>query len=490
MNRLPQSLKGLSLADASCIALCVAYAAMAFSVALLRYQSLGSNMYDLGMFDQALWNAAHRHGFFSPLLGKSLLQHHWMPILILLVPPYLIGLGGPWWLLLIQSTAVGASGFVLYKIIAGRRFFASPWPGVAIAAAYLITPGTQNALVYDFHPSTFLPLLELLILYGALRRSNALIWGAALLALMVKEHVGLSLAGLGLLCLCLGRDTRRTGLMLLAAGLVSFMVINGLGKALGFAQDTLGRYGWLGGNVFQMALTMLINPVRVLGHIINDNGAGHYLLTLFLPVLGLALLAPKWILPALPMLLLNLLADFDLGRTLKFHYQIEIMPWIFLAASAGLANVLHWTRFIPVHNYLAPALVLVILAASAFCAKKDGRMIPFCDGFPHNQISKDHRRMARKMLDTLARRVDAQSSVTASGSIDFPLVTHRVKYAMVPVLQDFAGFDFVIFDRGREHWDPAQERQADEQFERIRTDPHFMLDKKISHRIYIFRKAP
>jgi uncharacterized membrane protein len=88
------------------------------------------------------------------------------------------------------------------------------------------------------------------------------------------------------------------------------------------------------------------------------NDGLFYLLLVFLPLLGLPLLAPRWLLPVAPPLLLNLAAVQPEHHQLRFHYLATAAPLLAAGAVAGLARVRSARR-----PLLAPLLVLLVLVA-------------------------------------------------------------------------------------------------------------------------------
>ena len=88
------------------------------------------------------------------------------------------------------------------------------------------------------------------------------------------------------------------------------------------------------------------------------NDGLFYLLLVFLPLLGLPLLAPRWLLPVAPPLLLNLAAVQPEHHQLRFHYLATAAPLLAAGAVAGLAVVRSARR-----PLLAPLLVLLVVVA-------------------------------------------------------------------------------------------------------------------------------
>jgi uncharacterized membrane protein len=97
------------------------------------------------------------------------------------------------------------------------------------------------------------------------------------------------------------------------------------------------------------------------GHALQTGMANDglfYLLLVFLPLLGLPLLAPRWLLPVAPPLLLNLAAIQPEHHQLRFHYLATAAPLLAAGTVAGLARVRSARR-----PLLAPLLVLLVVVA-------------------------------------------------------------------------------------------------------------------------------
>jgi hypothetical protein len=89
-----------------------------------------------------------------------------------------------------------------------------------------------------------------------------------------------------------------------------------------------------------------------------------YVVTLLAVLAGLPLVAPRWLLPALPAVAINLASGFPAALDVRDHYVTLVLPGMFLAAGIGLARVVSASRrAAPSARVLAPAaLVLASLA--------------------------------------------------------------------------------------------------------------------------------
>jgi uncharacterized membrane protein len=142
-------------------------------LAVVRYLAGGSHAEDLGFTDQVLWNFLRGQWFRMSIYAgatwnteldlsrlarpDSLMAFHFEPMLLGFVPLYALG-GGAAALLVIQSVAVALGAIPAFRL--GRYLTSSAACGLAVAAAYLLSPLGQWAVLADFHTSTLAaPLL-------------------------------------------------------------------------------------------------------------------------------------------------------------------------------------------------------------------------------------------------------------------------------------------------------------------------------------------
>ena len=244
------------------VAALTALAAGVYSVfALAQYYTFKTSSYDLVIFDQAVRSYAHfmpgisiikgLHNGFGPHF--SVLGDHWSPIIASLAPLYWI-YSSPVTLLVAQAVLFALAIPPLW-LFTRRAFGGGP---KATAAAYLVSVAyalswpIAAALAFDFHEVAFAPVLTAVTLerLQAGRLRTALIALAALL--LVKEDMGLLVAGIGLyLAVARPRTVprqRTVGAALIAAGLAAslvatYLLIPAFGGRSGYywAYTALGR---------------------------------------------------------------------------------------------------------------------------------------------------------------------------------------------------------------------------------------------------------
>jgi uncharacterized membrane protein len=329
----------------------VAFTAVTWTV----HARFGTYGFDVGIYDQGTWLLSQGRAPFVTLRGLDLLGQDAAYVMVLVAPLYRLW-ADPRLLLLLQVLFLALPALVLYRV--GGRRLGHPAAGLAVAVAYLAYPGVQWAISWQFHPEAIAAGLLALALAAADRRRHR--WMALWLALaaLCGAEVGLVVAGFGLLLVVGGR--RAVGWRTAGAGLAWFLVATYI-----LAPVHAGRvtrlfetdYGIAGTGPQGLLLALPALAGRALHTGLANDGL-FYLLLVFLPLLGLPLLAPRWLLPVAPPLLLNLAAVQPEHHQLRFHYLATAAPLLAAGAVAGLAAVRSARR-----EWLASLLVLLVVVA-------------------------------------------------------------------------------------------------------------------------------
>lgn len=311
----------------------MALATAAYAVlGIARHRTFGSTGFDLGLFDQVLWHAGRLERPASSLKGLDwIFGDHLSPALALLAPA---GWLGPEGLIAAQALAVCLAALPIAA-------FARPRLGergaLALAGAYLLFGGVQEALFFDVHEVALAPLpVALAVLWadrGQLRRATA----AALFLLLVKEDLALLVVAFGGWFAVLGH--RRLGAAVAAAGAAWFalaigVVIPAFGDGTGYA------YG------------QAASPFEGLAAKLRT---GVFLLVAF----GALWVRSPVALLAVPLVGVRLLSAEPKHWTLEDHYTLTIAPVLALAAADAFARRPR-LRFAP---YAVAALAVLLTPA-------------------------------------------------------------------------------------------------------------------------------
>ena len=320
--------------------------------ALGLYNTFQTSSYDLVIFDEAVRSYAHFmpgisiikgvHNGFGPHF--SILGDHWSPILAALAPLYWI-YNSPVTLLVAQAVLFALAIPPLWVFT--RRTLGGG--GKAVAAAYLVSVAyalswpIASALAFDFHEVAFAPVLTAVALerLSAGRLRTALIALGALL--LVKEDMGLFVAGIGVyLAVSRPRVVRRqlaVGLGLIAAGLADTVIATYvLIPAFGGRSSYYWAYTTLGPSAPQAAWHLITDPAS-LKLLVTPDVKLQTMLWLFGAFCFLSLRSPM-ALAAVPLLLERMLANlFPNWWVTGYQYNAYLVIILLFAAVDGAARL-------------------------------------------------------------------------------------------------------------------------------------------------------
>jgi uncharacterized membrane protein len=328
-----------------------------FSGVIYYTHGPGIGTYDLGIFDQGIRSYAHFHSGISIAKGLhnfgvadfSILGDHFSPIDVLLAPLYWIH-DSPVDLVIAQAVlfalAIPPIWVFARREVGGQR--AGVVAGYAVAIAYGLSWPIASAAAFPFHEVAWAPLLMAVAIE---RLQKKRIRGALIalgLLLLVKEDMGLVVAGVGLGLVIarwpgLGRQ-RLVGLVLIVVGLVyTYAAVWVFIPAMGGNAHYYWEYSALGQNVPQAIEHILTHPLGSAKLLITPHVKARTMLELFGPFLFLALLSPI-VLAAAPLLLERMLSNTAAAWWgTVFHYNAFVIVPIALAAVHGAVRLQLWT---------------------------------------------------------------------------------------------------------------------------------------------------
>ncbi len=415
-------------------------ALLLYAAAAARHALHWSNLWDLGIFDQGIWLISQGVEPVVTTLGFHILGDHASLIL------YPIALAMRLWpdvhlLFALQACALALTALPI-AALARQAGLAESWiRGLALCG--LLYPAVCNVALYDFHPEVFaVPALLWAVLAGSAGRYGQLAVAVAIV-LATKEVLGLTVAALGVTLWLQGR--RGPGLATAIAGLAwfclaAFVVIPHFAGQL---PAGVGRYSWI------LRAPPLLLAERLLG-----PATWIYLALLLLPVAaGLRARSALHALPALPLLLLNLLSQAPEQRDLIHQYTVPIFPFL-------LVWLVHSVAQGP-PRWLRPGIMALWSVAAFLALGKAGYFLT----------------LFRSELATRPAERAALSAVSRSGGVLAPShlgshLAHRKvidRIARDPAL-DLSAFHYVIVDLRRPGWASdgiTQERLL----ERLLADP-------------------
>ena len=335
-------------------------------LANLRHASFDSSGFDLGIYDQVVWNTLHGRPFFYTTTGQPLLHlsNHASLILLVVAPFYLIH-SGPETLLFLQTAAIGLGGLPLFWLAREKlgvenkkpqislitqikednksapslvNFQRGDFAALSLLAAYLLFPTLQIVNLWDFHPPVLAVGLFMAAFYCLVKRKSGWFLVFAFSAMLCKEELPLQVAFLGLAAIVMHRDWR-LGLTTIAIALIYFFIIMyWVIPANSVTGDHLfiGFYAELGDSPAEIVLTTLTRPDLVLKILLQPTRLQYLfdILTPFayLPLLGLPVLAI-----GAPSFAINLLSgNTAMHDATGAQYGADVAPWLAWAALYGM----------------------------------------------------------------------------------------------------------------------------------------------------------
>jgi uncharacterized membrane protein len=340
-------------------ALTALIAAIYAGYSLVLYATYRESSYDLVYFDQVVRSFAHFHLGISILEGTlngygshfSVLGNHFSPILAALAPLYWI-YNGPQTLLVAQAVLFALAIPPLW--IFTRRAFGGGTK--ATTAAYLICVAyglswpIAAAAAFTFHEVAFAPVLTAIALerLQAGRLRTALIALAGLL--LVKEDMGLLVAGLGVyLAISVAPTLRRqrlVGLAFVAGGLAytafaTYVLIPAFGGLAGH----YWAYSDLGNNVPQVVAHIIRHPLGTLRLLVRPQVKLQTIKWLLAVFCFLPLLSPL-VVAALPLIAERMLnSKYPNWWGVHFQYNAFIVVILVFAAVDGAARLDRWASW-------------------------------------------------------------------------------------------------------------------------------------------------
>ena len=355
-------------------------AVVLFFCSSLRHNLLQSGAFDLGVYDHAVYLISQGEKPIVNFLGFHILGDHAVFVLYGVALLYKI-YPSVYWLLAAQAVflALGAVPTWYLAIQAGLN----KAQAYSMAVVYLLYPLIFNINLFDFHPL----VLAVPAILGAVlaAKSNQLWWfiGAIIFILSCKAVLAFTVAAMGL-WLLIWQQKRLYGAIAIFSGTVWFIVasqiiIPSFSKREEIA--AVGRYGFLGDSMWEIALNLALKPGVVIGKIFTLPNL-EYLVLLLIPLIwGLSWRHLHPLIGAMPILGLNLLTDYQLQKDLIHQYSLPILPFLLLAVIENLGAGGGWMR--SRHNIILWSLVTFLALGkfgyfwSKYVAELDTRSATF-----------------------------------------------------------------------------------------------------------------
>ena len=347
--------------------LLVTGAAALITLALLHHQAFGTG-YDLGIYDQVVWNLAHGRWFETSLVYETGgFYDHFEPFLALIAPLYWL-FSDVRVLLVLQALALALGSLPIYLF--ARQYLQGYLPslrwatGFALlfAAAYLVYPALYNANLNDFHEVALTPPLIGFALFGLLTGRRRLTFVFLALCLLVKEDLAVTVLSFGLYILVFrpkGFRRRHGVIVVLLSVLWTLLILQvfypAITRGLPFPFVSR-RYSGIGDSPTSALRSLLTQPQQILAQL-GQVSKLRFILQLSAPLLFLPLLGWPVISLALPILFYLMLSSNEQLWSMLSYHNPPLLPFLFFALIVAWGYLSTWFR----RRDRSPVAVLSVL---------------------------------------------------------------------------------------------------------------------------------
>lgn len=417
-------------------------------LALLDHRNLGTHTYDLGIYDNILWQTAHGN-----FLGCSLIkggEHttaHFDPILALLVPIYWVFPRAE--TLLVFQTLWLATGILPLYLIA-RRELGNEWFGCLLTATYVFYPALHGVNLFDFHSLT---LVVPLVLWAVYLLDEGPDWRFLVVyCLILATREDMALLSLGLALYAFAKRHHRVGVAIAIVSIgylasVKLFVMADASLLMPGGKETYSYTYFFEELIPHKAegakgllVSVLTNPAYTLDVLTKEDKVAFFFHLLW-PLLFVPFLSGKKVLLFLYGLAFIGVASRKHVFSLHFQYSSVLFPFLMAAIPAGLARVRE-TRIVPALGLdprraqwsVSVSMVLVCVLVSS----QYGAIIPndsFRAGW--NKIvrlpSKEIKQRYRRVREMIALIPD-EAAVSSTSELG-PHVSNRAEAYRWPVVR-------------------------------------------------------
>ncbi|MDO8582950.1 MAG: DUF2079 domain-containing protein [bacterium] len=389
------------------IVLSVLYSALS----ILRHDHFQSGGFDLGIYDQSVWQYSKLLAPFNTIKYRFILGDHLSLTLPLLSPLFYL------WdnvrmLLIFQAFWISFSTFAVFKIIRNRNF--SPLVSLNVSFVYSLFYGIQSAVFFDFHPVVIGVGLIAWLIYFLETKKTKLFWLTFVLVILTQENMGIALASLGLIYM-FKKEYRKLSIFFISFGFLDSLI----------SSRIIALFSPVG---FQYWPEISLNPIKTLVNFFDSpekRQVWFYSLSWFS---FLPLLSPGSIMAVV----LDLSQYFVTGSGFSgmwspfMHHRAILAPFLLL----GVLDVLIFLK----KRRISPELISIFLVIVSLS-------LQFVFHFPLNKLSKSaYWKTEQWMIDNKAiiKIIPTNASIASQQSL-VPHISHRKEIYMIwPKIHDFS----------------------------------------------------
>lgn len=314
------------------IALAAAQGVLFAVLGLARWATFHNETFDLAFYTRIAWGFAHAD-FWEPMVNAHFYGLHISPVL---APFGVFGAAAAPLLIVAQAAALAAATVPLARI--GVRHL-GPNGALIGAVAWLFHPNLGHVAGYEVHPGAMAALPLAWLAWSIDRGHSRAFTFATLGVLACREDLALVTAAAALLFFLRHRSRWRPALGAFA-GSVVYALLFLLVLHPSYAPETGSlelHFGRFGDSTLEVAVYLLTHPLELAAHLATPARLT-YLPRVLAPLALLTLLRPSWLLPALPVLAINLISDWPTTTSLEVQYLTPALPFLVAGAVEGAAR--------------------------------------------------------------------------------------------------------------------------------------------------------
>jgi uncharacterized membrane protein len=448
----------------------VGYALYMSYFTIARHHGLQSAGFDLGIFDNLMFNAMHGRPFHSTVAvpNGSYLSNHAEYGMYLFVPIYALYPSAET-MLVLQSTFMGLAAWPLYMFCSTQI---SRPASAAVACAYLFYAPLHGPNFYDFHWMPMAMFFVFWLFYAIVRQSTLWITLLSITVCSMREDAAFGTVAIGLF-LIVTRHRVRLGVVMTALSVAWFMLVKfvimpwaGPWWFADIYKDLVarGEHGY--GSIVK---TILINPNYFLQTLLKEEKL-IYALHMFAPLLLLPLRRPALLLLMLPGFFVTLMTTgYAPTVSIAFQYTTTWIPFLFGAVALALRSR---TRALGVRAERASAAALCVgVLCHSYVFGAILQHETFVGGFSRVAFTLSPGEEQRYQdMRALIKRIPAKASVAATETV-IPHVSARLDAYTLKITAGKADY-LLLF---RPHLDDGVKNRVKEAF---KAHPYGLVEKR------------
>jgi uncharacterized membrane protein len=459
------------------------YAAYTAFFTIRRHRQLQSSAFDLGIFDNLMYNTIKGRFFESPVMfgpgHHNSISTHAEYLMVLFAPIYAL-VPRPETLLVIQAVLLGGAAIPLYLF---ARTMLSAWPSLVLVLGYLLCAPLHGAQFYDFHWLTLGPFFYFWLFYAIASRKSWLCVLMTLLLFGLREDIAVGVAFLGVFLFITGLRVQ-LGITLAAVSAVwfvidKFVIMPWAGPwwfdAIYVELFADGKSGYA--NVVK---TLISNPFYALSTLVRGPKLAYSLHMLaplvFLPLRRLAF----WLLLVPGGAFTLMTTGYWPTLAISFQYTTHWVPFLF----AGAAMSLFCIRQAPagrVRMTAALGAMTVVLLSHSYNFGAILQRESFVGGFGRVSFDMPEATRARYAdMRSVADKIPREASVVATETLNPHISTRKEAYVF---RYDTGPVDFIFLSENEMNSDLRNGLR-----EKFRKTPYGLFAKG-KREFYLFKRG-